>query len=344
MATGPPPGARQAVHIYRTGLDYLLKALTDTWLLPLPTATDPFFLRWWADDTTLSALATNGADQVRRMMDAEGTIKRALSAEACKRLSALESTVGLRMASMQQHGALAPRARAVERGAAERGVERAAVGAAVDAQNWRTLATVLYPEGAAGFNRAKRQQWREEQQVLKLQARHRRKLLNRRCQKREEASMQAAALVVQYFYRHKLRVGRRGALLANMALEAQQQVRREEARQAAQRRKERAAAEAQHTAYSVRMREQEKRKRLLAEALRNTAAAKVLKAFILGFLARRERARLARKRATFLREFTQDITGHLLTLVVKFQVRVRVTVRVGVRVRVRVRVRVTHEP
>ena len=64
-ATGPPPAARQAVHIYRTGLDYLLKALTDTWLLPLPTATDPFFLRWWADDTTLSALATNGADQVR---------------------------------------------------------------------------------------------------------------------------------------------------------------------------------------------------------------------------------------------------------------------------------------
>ena len=60
--------------------------------------------------------------------------------------------------------------------------------------------------------------------MLKLQARHRRKLLNRRCQKREEASMQAAALVVQYFYRHKLRVGRRGALLANMALEAQQQV------------------------------------------------------------------------------------------------------------------------
>ena len=80
-ATGPPPAARQAVHIhrtsnpdpspnsnlnlhphphpnpnpnpnqvhiYRTGLDYLLKALTDTWLLPLPTATDPFFLRWWA--------------------------------------------------------------------------------------------------------------------------------------------------------------------------------------------------------------------------------------------------------------------------------------------------------
>ena len=117
-------------------------------------------------------------------------------------------------------------------------------------------------------------------------------------------------------------------------------MRREEARQAAQRRKERAAAEAQHTAYSVRMREQEKRKRLLAEALRNTAAAKVLKAFILGFLARRERARLARKRATFLREFTQDITGHLLTLVVKFQVRVRVRVR-G---RGRGRVRVTHEP
>ena len=64
-ATGPPPAARQAVHVYRTGLDYLLKALTDTWLLPLPTATDPFFLRWWADDTTLSAIATNGADQVR---------------------------------------------------------------------------------------------------------------------------------------------------------------------------------------------------------------------------------------------------------------------------------------
>ena len=42
---------------------------------------------------------------------------------------------------------------------------------------------MLYPEGAAGFNRAKRQQWREDQQVLKLQARHRRKLLNRRCEK-----------------------------------------------------------------------------------------------------------------------------------------------------------------
>ena len=54
VATGPPPAARQAVHIYRTGLDYLLKALTDTWLLPLPTATDPFFLRWWAHDTTLT--------------------------------------------------------------------------------------------------------------------------------------------------------------------------------------------------------------------------------------------------------------------------------------------------
>jgi hypothetical protein len=49
----------------------------------------------------------------------------------------------------------------------------------------------------------------------------------------------------------------------------------------------------------------------------------VLKAFILGFLARRERSRLARKRVTFLREFTQDITGHLLTLVVHFQRRVR---------------------
>ena len=103
------------------GSNYLLKMLTDMDGLPLPGGSDPFFLRWWADDTTLSALATNGADQVRRMMDAEGTIKRALSAEACKRLSALESTVGLRMASMQQHGALAPCARAVERGTVERG-------------------------------------------------------------------------------------------------------------------------------------------------------------------------------------------------------------------------------
>ena len=40
-------------------------------------------------------------------------------------------------------------------------------------------------------------------------------------------------------------------------------------------------------------------------------------------MARRERSRLARKRVTFLREFTQDITGHLLTLVVHFQRRVR---------------------
>ena len=134
------------------------------------------------------------------MMRAEGAIKRALSREACNRLSALEATVGLRMgAAAQQHGALAPRG----------GVSRAAIAAAVDAQNWRTLAAVLYPEGAAGFGRAKRQQWREERHVLRLQARHRRKLLNRRCEKREESSNHAAALVVQYFYRHKLRVGRR---------------------------------------------------------------------------------------------------------------------------------------
>ena len=138
-------------------------------------------------------------------MRAEGAIKRALSREACLRLSALEATVGLRMgaaaaaAAAQQHGALAPRG----------GVGRAAIAAAVDAQNWRTLAAVLYPEGAAGFGRAKRQQWREERHVLRLQARHRRKLLNRRCEKREESSNHAAALVVQYFYRHKLRVGRR---------------------------------------------------------------------------------------------------------------------------------------
>ena len=133
------------------------------------------------------------------MMAAEGAIKRALSTEAVKRLSALETTVGLRMGAPQQHGALAPRGV----------VARATIAAAVDAQNWRTLAAVLYPEGAAGFNREKKEQWREEQHVLKLQARHRRKLLNRRCEKREESSNQAAALVVQYFYRHKLRVGKR---------------------------------------------------------------------------------------------------------------------------------------
>ena len=45
--------------------------LTRTLTLPLtPTLTLTRTLTRWADDATLSALATNGADQVKRMMEA----------------------------------------------------------------------------------------------------------------------------------------------------------------------------------------------------------------------------------------------------------------------------------
>ena len=60
-------------------------------------------------------------------------------------------------------------------------------GAAVEAENWRTLAAIMYAEGAAGFNARKRAQWKLEQKALRLQMSARRKSLARRVVAREES-------------------------------------------------------------------------------------------------------------------------------------------------------------
>ena len=67
------------------------------WRLPLPTATDPFGLRWFANDELLAPHATNGYELLPRFRAAETALQRLLSRDAHVAMGALETTVGLIM-------------------------------------------------------------------------------------------------------------------------------------------------------------------------------------------------------------------------------------------------------
>ena len=67
----------------------MLKMLTDVYVLPLPCASDPFALRWFAD-TEFAADATNSPEDCARFHAAELTLKRLLLPEHYACMSALE--------------------------------------------------------------------------------------------------------------------------------------------------------------------------------------------------------------------------------------------------------------
>lgn len=299
---------REATGLW-SGLDYVLKALTDVWRLPVPTATDPFGLRWFRGDPQLSAEATNGAEYVTRMMAAETALKRLLSRDELLAMSALEVSTGLRMAAAQQV-TMPPTA-------------ADAVSVHTQAADWRTLALVMYLHGPAGYNAAKRRQWRHEQGVVKLQMAHRRRLFHRRVMQREVSREEAAARVVQFYYRQKLRVGAGGKMLALAAEENQRRRREEDAERRAQRRIEAMRVEQERFAYTERKEKQERRARQMARALKQLAAAEYVQRVARGFLARHELKKLIRRRALFLRGLQADQTGEPMRLIIKFQRRVR---------------------
>ena len=299
---------REATGLW-SGLDYVLKAMTDVWRLPMPTATDPFGLRWFRGDPQLSAEATNGAESVPRMMAAETALKRLLSRDELLAMSALEVSTGLRMAAAQQ--------------VTTPSMAAASVDVHTQAADWRTLALVMYLHGAAGYNAAKRRQWRHEQGVIKLQMAHRRRLFHRRVVQRETSREEAAARVVQFYFRQKLRVGAGGRMLALAAEENQRRRCEEDAERRAKRRVEAMRVEQERLAFMERKDKQERRARQMARALKQLAAVECVQRVARGFLARLELKRLIQRRALFLLGLQADQTGLPMRLVIKFQRRVR---------------------
>ena len=85
------------------GLNYLLKMGTDVCRLPLPTMSDPFFLRWFKG-TEFDAELTNSRSDVRRMMAAETAFKRLFTREQSLAIEAIESTVALRLRRVPLEG------------------------------------------------------------------------------------------------------------------------------------------------------------------------------------------------------------------------------------------------
>ena len=82
---------------------------------------------------------------------------------------------------------------------------------------WYTLACVLYADGVGGFNQRKRAQWEVERAARRLQMSWRTFALMRRARARALAKDEAAARVVQHYYKHKLQLGNGGMTLAKVA-------------------------------------------------------------------------------------------------------------------------------
>jgi hypothetical protein len=76
----------------RTGVNYLLQLLCDCQRLPVPTATDPFLLRWFEIGSLAhDALGLGDADRVERMKLAELALRGACSTSLLARLAKAES-------------------------------------------------------------------------------------------------------------------------------------------------------------------------------------------------------------------------------------------------------------
>ena len=133
FACNPPSEAgrtREAAGLW-DGLNYLLKMCTDVWRLPLPTMTDPFFLRWF-QDSEYAAERTSAMSEVQRMMEAETILKRLLPHANVNSMAAVETTISLQMTRpYATHLSLKSPGRQME--------------AYAEATNWRVLSAVLYP-------------------------------------------------------------------------------------------------------------------------------------------------------------------------------------------------------
>ena len=131
--------------------------------------------------------------------------------------------------------------------------------------------------------------------------RFRSKQLLRRIAQRRESKEEEAARIVQYYYRNKLRVGRLGGLLASLAEEKAKQDREHQAAERAKQRREQMVREQEQIAYSEKAKALEKRRRALAEALKNLAAVEFVQKILRGYVARSQRRKLTKERKEYLR-------------------------------------------
>ena len=148
--------------------------------------------------------------------------------------------------------------------------------------------------------------------------------LQLRIAQRRESKEEEAARIVQHYYRNKLRLGQLGGLLANLAEEKAKQDREHQAAERARQRRERMVREQEQIAYSEKAKALEKRRRALAEALKNLAAVEFVQKILRGYVARAQRRKLTKERKEYLRGISSlGSNGRPMQLVVKFQRRLR---------------------
>ena len=312
FACNPPSEAgrtREAAGLW-DGLNYLLKMCTDVWRLPLPTMTDPFFLRWF-QDSEYAAERTSAMSEVQRMMEAETILKRLLPHANVNSMAAVETTISLQMTRpYATHLSLKSPGRQME--------------AYAEATNWRVLSAVLYPpDGPRAFAVMKRKQWQEEENMMKLQSFIRQAQFAGRVAKRIAAKQDKAARVVQHYYKNRLSLGTGGTAFAAL-IEAKRRENREEiARQRALRRAETELRLGREMAESQLRAERQKRGKMLARALRERAAVETLQCAVRRCLGVFMKRRLRAKRMQMMNRFKSDGTGHCMRMLILFQRRVR---------------------
>jgi len=300
-APGSMQRSREAAGLW-DGHDYLLKLLSDVWRLPLPSMSDPFALRWFEPGSPFAPTT----EELPRLRAAETALHRLVTAKQAAALSAVEVGVALRLQRLPERTPFGAPAEVVAEAAA--------------AANWRVLASVFYgDEGVAGFMQRKRHQWRAERAAAMCQMSYRRTALLRRVRMRMRAKEEAAARVVQYYYKNKLLVGGLALKLVNLAHAQMEKERERRAAELVRRRQEERLRLGERAAAEKR----ERRLRALRSALREYAAGDFLTRVMRGALSRMVKRRLKLKQSAFLRNFSADGTGHALNYIVKFQRRVR---------------------
>ncbi|KAL1510364.1 hypothetical protein AB1Y20_006675 [Prymnesium parvum] len=304
------------------GFNYLLKMMSDVCRLPLPTSSDPFFLRWFDDASTstpgersvFAAEMTNSPDEVVRMKHAELALKRMLRPPHCVAMNALEVSTGLRMLHLRSEVVQPASPGSTRAGSPDRRNEEEA-----QAQIWMVLASVLYEEGPTEFGKLKRTQWKQERAACLVQMSFRRQSMKRRVRQRLHVKREAAARLVQYYYRNKLRVGVAGTRLLELsklehhriaeakALERQAKLTVERTREEAERIR---AARARQMA-------------ALTASVREYASLHFIQRAVRGAMARWMKRKLLIKHQTYLRSFSSMANGYNVKMVTIFQKRIR---------------------
>ena len=255
-AIAAPPGVS-------VGLDYLLRVLLDFHRLPLPSATDPFLLRWFDDEARYDARWSEAASSL-----AYGAARR-------RRMEAAEAALHA-LLSARQHEAV-------------RLGEKSSVGRS--SAGWRALALLLYGS-TGGFTLRQRELWERRQAAVRLQVMTRRWKLRGKVAARRRARLEAAAIRIQRAFRRTMpSLGAVAGGVGEKISRSNLQRRREEARLARQRERELVEQRREQRRREERARVLRRRRRALRTAL--PEARQFLKA--LSTVERAFRAGMARK-------------------------------------------------